>query len=307
MGTKSTAPFVSVVIPTHGRPERLVPCLEALAVQDLPRERFEVIIVDDGSPVPPTDAVMAVSDRIETALIRQSQTGPAGARNTGAARARGELLVFTDDDCVPDRSWLRTLCETASRAPGAGVGGLTVNLLVGNPCSAASQMLIDYLYETFNRDPDDARFFASNNLALPTASFRRLGGFSETFPLPAGEDRELCDRWHHAGLRLVYTPDAMNGHQHALDLASFWRQHFRYGRGAHEFRRIRSQRGEGVGFEGISFYARLILRPFSRATWTRALALSGLLLLSQVGNTAGFLWELAREPMRKSTANEERT
>lgn len=303
----STAPFVSVVIPTHGRPERLASCLEALAVQDLPRERFEVIAVDDGSPVTPTDAVKAVADRIDTALIRQSQTGPAGARNTGAARARGELLVFTDDDCVPDRDWLRGICEAACRVPGAGVGGSTRNLLVDNPFSAASQMLIDYLYETFNRDPDDAIFFASNNMALPTAAFRRLGGFCETFPLPAGEDRELCDRWRHAGLRLVYAADATVGHQHALDLASFWRQHFRYGRGALEFRRIRSQRGEGVGFEGISFYTRLILRPFSHTTWARALAISGLLFVSQVANTAGFLWQLALEPRRKPRVNEERT
>ncbi len=305
--TTRAAPDVSVVIPTHGRPERLARCLEALAEQDLPRDRFEVIVVDDGSPVSPTDAVDSVAGRIETQLLRQPQSGPAGARNTGAARARGGLLAFTDDDCVPDRGWLRVLHETAAATPGAGVGGYTRNLLTGNLCSAASQLLIDYLYERFNRNPEDATFFASNNLALPTESFRRLGGFAETFPLPAGEDRELCDRWRYEGLRLVYAPEATIGHQHALDLAHFWRQHFRYGRGAHEFRRIRMQRGEGVGFEGLSFYTRLIAFPFSRAAWPRALALSGLLFLSQVANTAGFLWQLAVEARRNPRTNEERT
>jgi glycosyltransferase involved in cell wall biosynthesis len=303
----ANTPFLSVVIPTHDRPERLASCLEALARQDLPKQRFEVIVVDDGSPRSPTQAVEAVGDRLQTTLLRQARSGPAGARNAGAGRARGALLAFTDDDCEPAPGWLTALADAASRAPGAGIGGFTHNVLVDNLFSSASQMLVDHLYDVFNPDPDDARFFTSNNLALPTEAFRQLGGFAESFPLPAGEDRELCDRWRHAGLRLTFAPTALIDHLHALDLMGFLRQHFRYGRGAQEFRRLRAQRGERVDFEGVSFYLRLILRPFSREPFARALALSGLLFVTQVANTAGFLWQHAVMKREDSRMTAERS
>jgi GT2 family glycosyltransferase len=92
---------------------------------------------------------------------------------------------------------------------------------------------------------------------------RAGGGFDETFT--TSEDREVCDRWLARGLRLVYAPDAVVHHAHALTLRSLWRQHFGYGRGARRFHLARAARGAG-GFrpEG-SFYLKLLRASLSRS------------------------------------------
>ena len=91
----------SIVIPTRNRPHAVERCLDALAAQTLPPGSFEVIVVDDGGePSLALDPTRWAS-KFELKVIRQNNTGPAGARNRGVAVARGEFLAFTDDDCLP--------------------------------------------------------------------------------------------------------------------------------------------------------------------------------------------------------------
>ncbi|HEV2763340.1 MAG TPA: glycosyltransferase, partial [Pyrinomonadaceae bacterium] len=218
-------PFFSVVVPTRARPAQLAACLDALARQEYPRERFEVVVVNDGGPEP-SEVFERFAGRLDATLVTQKHAGPAAARNTGARRARAPFLAFTDDDCRPDPVWLKALEARLRDAPGAAVGGRTVNALPRNLFSTASQSLTEYLYEYFDAAEGRAAFFTSNNLALSSELFRAVGGFDESFPLAAGEDRELCDRWRARGHRLTYAPDAVVRHAHALTLRSFCRQHF---------------------------------------------------------------------------------
>jgi GT2 family glycosyltransferase len=287
-------PPFSIVVPTYRRPERLASCLRALAQLDYPRDRFEVIVVDDGSGAPPAPWAAEIPPSLDVTMISQAHAGPATARNTGAARARGDYLAFTDDDCMPEAGWLRGLAARA--APGADqvLGGRTVNALADNPYSSATQLLLDYLYE-WHAEHGGAAFFPSNNLAVPTALFRARGGFDVGFPLAAGEDREFCHRWARAGGRLVYAPDAVVRHRHHLTLASFWRQHVNYGRGALRFHRLRarSDGGRGAGTP-LSFYLRLIAYPMGRARGRRRLTLTALLSLAQIATAAGYWRERLR-------------
>jgi len=284
-------PFLSVVIPTHQRPAQLSCCLEALSHQNYPHDRFSVIVVDDGSSSPPSDVIRETRDRLAVDLIQQPHAGPAAARNTGAQRARGDLLVFTDDDCTPDPGWLRALASAHLETPNAALGGFTVNALAGNVYSEASQLLIDYLYACFNADPTSARFVTSNNFAVPSEAFREIGGFSTDFPLAAGEDRELCDRWVAKGQSIRYVPGARVEHHHGLTPRRFLRQHFGYGRGAFQFRRARAQRGASTRVEPLRFYVDLLRYPFSRLHPRRAFMTSGLFFVSQAANAAGYFWE----------------
>ena len=71
-----------------------------------PQDRFEVIVVDDGSEPPMDSVVSFFRDRLELVLLSQANSGPAAARNTGAAQAKGKFLAFTDDDCTPAPDWL---------------------------------------------------------------------------------------------------------------------------------------------------------------------------------------------------------
>ena len=285
-------PTFSIVIPTYNRPAQLNVCLQACARLDYPDDRFEVIVVDDGG----SSSLDAMAARfhgvLKLKLLRQENAGPAAARNKGASEATGEYLAFTDDDCAPESNWLQELASQFSVSPDCVVGGQTINALSDNIYSTASQLLISYLYSYYNATPDQARFFTSNNLALPADRFRSVGGFDTSYPLAAGEDRELCDRWLHLGHRMAYAQGAMVYHAHPLTFTTFLRQHFHYGRGAYCFHQIRARRGNRrIKIEPLSFYRNMLVYPFSRTRggWALILALS--LVIAQVANAAGFFFE----------------
>jgi len=281
----------SIIIPTYNRPERLTSCLEGLVELEYPHDSFEVIVVNDGGEMLLESTVFSFQKQLNLSLLTQPNSGPAKARNTGAMAAKGKFLVFTDDDCRPTADWLKNLEVRFAAIPDCLVGGRTVNALPDNVYSTASQKLIDYLYSYYNANPDQARFFASNNFALPTAYFHSIGGFDITFPLAAGEDREFCDRLLYQGYCMVYAPEVEVFHAHELTLRKFWRQQFNYGRGALRFQEISSQRGS-TQMQHPSFYFNLLMYPFSQeASGIKMLLIAALFLVSQVGIAAGLFWE----------------
>ncbi len=291
----STPPLYSIVIPTYNRPKQLASCLKAIDGLTYPRDRFEVIVIDDGSHSPLDAIVNPFSDRLAVRLITQPNSGPAIARNRGAAEAQGDFLAFTDDDCSPSPGWLDALADAFREAPDCGIGGKTINNLNDNLYSAASQLLLDYLYEYYNQGSYGAKFFASNNLAFPRKAFLNSGGFDSRYRRAAAEDRELCDRWISQGRRLRYTPDALVSHAHPLGLGTFCRQHFTYGRGAFFFHRMRDKRGGGpVGVEPLSFYLNMFTYPFKYAFVRHAMPISFLLMITQAANASGYFLEKVR-------------
>ena len=292
--TSTGAIAFSVVVPTRDRPAALGGCLESLAHLDYPRDQFEVVVVDDGGTISPRAAVDAFRHTIPIRLVTRAHGGPAAARNAGAAEARHPFLAFIDDDCRADAAWLTELARALDEDAGSMVGGRTVNALTRNAFSDASQTLVSYLYDYFNRDTP--RFFCSNNLAADRETFLAVGGFDSSFPFAAGEDRDLCDRWHFARHAMCYAPEALVHHLHDLDLRGFWRQHLRYGRAAAHYHELfASRRGRDVQVEPAQFYVDLVRRPFRDGMPpARALTCAGLLLVSQIANAGGFVYERYR-------------
>jgi glycosyltransferase involved in cell wall biosynthesis len=282
-------PIFSIIIPTYERHAQLATCLQSLTRLDYPLEKFEVIVVDDGGVRSLEGVIEEFRGRLDVRLFTQKNTGPAGARNYGAAQARGKFLAFTDDDCEPDNAWLRALSSYFDRTPERLIGGRTLNALSLNPYSETSQMIIEVVYAHFNADPNDARFFASNNFALSAECFREMKGFNKSFA--TSEDREFCDRWLARGFSMTYAPEATIHHAHDLTLSALWRQHFAYGRGALRFHRARSANENGRFKPDINFYRKLLRASASRAPKTRAVQLTALLFWSQLANAAGFFYE----------------
>jgi GT2 family glycosyltransferase len=293
-------PDLSVIVTTYERPQQLARLLRTLAAQDYPKDRFEVIVVNDGGAENLSPIILRFEPDLQMRLIQQQNRGPGAARNAGVAEALGDVIVFTDDDCEPEPGWLKALGSGAGSYRGCLLGGKTVLGLPGNLCSAASQLVVDIVYDFYNADPENARFFASNNMALPAEAFRSIGGFDARFRI-ASEDRDLCERWRLAGRRMVFLPDAVVQHSHRLTLAGFVRQHFRYGRGAALFRREHLSRGsEGLRLL-LSFHRhwyRWLARPWRERAGVPALTLTLLLLIWQAANLAGFLygWLMDRDP-----------
>jgi GT2 family glycosyltransferase len=259
--TAASAPFVSVIIPTYRRPAALERCLASLAAQDYAHDRFEVIVVEDGGTESPVG--WTTPSGICVTRLPVPHGGPAVARNRGAEVARGELLLFIDDDCTADARWLSTMVAQAGTHADAAIGGQVTNAVPDNRYARASQTLITFLYQYYHEKRQGLLpFFTTNNLCIRAEPFHRQGGFDAAFAF-ASEDRDWCDRWVQTGGQLVYAPDAVVHHAPQLSFTGFVRQHFRYGEGAWQFHRARARRSpQSMEIEPFDFYAGMLRAPF---------------------------------------------
>ena len=203
----SAAPVASVIVPSYNRPDTLMRCLESLARQSFPPERFEVIVIDDGSLQPLSAPATLAPGGTPVVFVRQTNTGPAGARNRGLAEARGEYVAFIDDDCQADARWLEILIAALRSRPGAAVGGTVVNALDRNPFAEASQILVSFVRDYYRRRR--ARGSSPRTISFPREALSASGGFADSTPAQppktvscaiGGMRRDArCDRRRSAG------------------------------------------------------------------------------------------------------------
>ena len=282
-------PFISVIIPTYNRPARLEKCLQALYGQTFEKP-WEVIVVDDGSA---TDLYAVVENKEwvhPIQLIVQENKGPAAARNTGVKHASGEYLAFLDDDCEPEPQWLHHLSGRVRK--GVLVGGKTENLVKGNLYSEVSQALVAYLYESFKGTP--WYFYTSNNFLVDKLTFLEVGGFDESFPTSAGEDREFCARWRNLGFKMHYASEAVIGHAHEMSFVTFWKLHFKYGGAASHLMRKLQEMGIQPLKPNLTFYMSLFSFVGNRTELSliQKVQSNSLLMISQMAAFLG--WSLSK-------------
>ena len=278
--------LISVIVPTQDRPAALRRCLDALTAQTV-ADRLDVVVVDDASlAVREVDEVVRLHPRAR--LIRRAGGGPAAARNTGVENARGALVCFTDDDCVPHPDWAERLAEALQRGAVAAAG---VTFSGGGVLADASEMLAHAPAGTDPGAEADLLFAPSNNLACT----RQLVGsirFDESYTGAAGEDRDWCARLRAAGHDLRLAPNAFVVHGQELTLGRFMRQNFRYGHGAYRFHRGGSVRRP---LEAPAFYVALLRRAFRHSV-----SVGLLVAAAQLATVAGFTfaWAGARRGRR---------
>jgi glycosyltransferase involved in cell wall biosynthesis len=266
--------------------------LQSLADLDYPDNRFEVIVVDDGSKISLKTVVKPLQNQLNLTLIPQANAGPATARNTGAKQAQGKFLAFIDDDCTPANNWLQVLETYLIAHANDLIGGCIINALSENIYATASQALLDYIYASYQNKTKFPQFFTSNNIALSAENFWAIGGFDTNFPLAAAEDREFCDRLLSHNYKMRYAPESIVYHAHHLTLKTFYRQHFNYGRGAFLFHKTYSQRHpQQKSIQSWSFYLKLITYPLTKQYAQAAVLLCFLILLSQIATTFGMVTE----------------
>lgn len=212
---------VSVIVPTRNRPEALRQCLLALAAQDMPLNKFEVLVCDDGSD----EDVRSVAEQAQqTGLriryLRQTPRGPATARNLGIRHAEAEIVAMTDSDTLPDRAWLRNLVEALNAHPEAvGVEG---KVYAEN----------DGEFGPLGEGPTNLTggVFLTCNCAYRREALFQAGGFDESFPYPAYEDTDLAARTEQLG-KILWQPNAVVLHpQRPLTLRAVWKKlhHWEY-------------------------------------------------------------------------------
>ncbi len=226
---------ISVVLPTHLRNDVLALTLEAYQRQTLPRERFEVVVVEDGPPGHAEAVTRAAGFRY---LDAPHAPGPAGARNLGAAAAVAELILFAGDDMVPAPDLLERHLWAHEAEPGGAVLGHVrwhpdcgITPFMRHVVERGGQFSFHSI-----ADPERCsyRFFYTSNLSL-AASWLRLERFDESFSGATTEDVELGYRLARRGLVIRYRPEALVLHHHHLEERSYCQRMERAGEAVARF------------------------------------------------------------------------
>jgi GT2 family glycosyltransferase len=206
------APKFSIIVPTHKRADALRLTLDALLATDYPRDRFEIIVVDDGNDRATREVIESVQGGpVSVRLLAGRGAGAAAARNDGANAADGDLLVFVDDDIVAPPDHLTAQLDVRA-AHGECISGadwweFTPEVAADLRSSPAGRYRL--AVEASYRRPDpDNRWTAPPGLATAHMTLRRslfdeLGGFDERFPRAGVEDWEFCLRATDRGCKLV--------------------------------------------------------------------------------------------------------
>jgi len=211
---------VSVVIPTYNRSASLQRLLRALGSSAVPAGGMEVVVVDDGS----TDATTHVAAQAEVHCLTQPNYGPAAARERGWRSSTGEIVVFLDDDVVPEPEAIVRMVEALDDADGIGAAIMPLN---PDPL-IAHYMHVDGLVDHNVRD-GEVRWLITAAAAFKRSALERVGGFDLTFPRAAGEDVDLTLRLIEAGFRLRLETSAIVRHDHRSRFRQLLGTCYRYG------------------------------------------------------------------------------
>jgi cellulose synthase/poly-beta-1,6-N-acetylglucosamine synthase-like glycosyltransferase len=203
-GLRRELPFVSVIVPHFQDLAGLELCLAALEFQTYPRDRFEVVVADNNSPVG-LDAVRAVTrDRASLVLVAQKGAGP--ARNGAVEASCGDVLAFIDSDCVAETNWLSEGVKALGHYE--LVGG-RVRVLVSDPLKMTASEAFERVFAfDFKTYIEKKGFTGAGNMFCRRELFDRVGGFGVGF----SEDVEWSRRAVASGARLGYAPAAALGH-----------------------------------------------------------------------------------------------
>jgi len=239
-------PRASIVIPAYNAERLIARVLNACLAQDL---TADVIVVDDGS----SDRTSEIVRRYPVQYVYQANQGPAQARNTGWRMARGDIICFTDSDCVPAPDWVSRLVERHVSPQIAGVGG---TYDIANPGNLLATCVQEEIVQRHLGMPEYVDFLGSFNVAYRRDVLEEVGGFDTSYQSASGEDNDLAYRVARRGYRLVFTRDAKVSHYHPENLWRYLRQQFWHGYWRMKLYREHPRMARGDVYGGILDFLR---------------------------------------------------
>jgi len=223
---------VSVVVSTYNRLALLSELLDALGRQTLPPERFEVIVVDDGSATPAAPALEKRKDSYRLTVFTQANAGAAAARHAGVLKAQGDVVVITDDDMMVGPDFLAEHLKAHEAGYTLVLGQIAAEETLGEkPLFERFHALqLARFVRRFSEHPTEVRgvMVCTGNVSFRRVDYLAVGGFDRE--LGRSEDRELGVRLQKAGARLYFAEHArtVNRSDHT-DLGVWMKRNFLYG------------------------------------------------------------------------------
>jgi glycosyltransferase involved in cell wall biosynthesis len=259
---------VSVVIPAYNAQQTIAEAVEQSVAQAKGPMEVEVVVVDDGS----VDDTAKIAESAGATVIKQENAGPAAARNRGWKSATGQVICFTDSDCVPMSGWLENLLDGfRDRQVGAVAGSYEI----ANTGSWLAHWVHQEIMERHKRMPPFVRAFGSYNVAILEAT----GGFDPKYRQASGEDNDLSYRIIKKGWRIAFRPQAKVAHHHPERVWKYLLEQYRHGfwraklykahpdmTGGDDYTRVRD-RIEPILVLGILGFALLAVLGITRFMW----------------------------------------
>lgn len=237
-------PYLTVIIPTYNRAEKLDRSLAYLFEQDMAHESYEVIVVDDGS-MDETDKVLKAwkENWPQLSTLHQSNSGQALARNRAIKKAQGQVLLMCQDDIYASPGFLKEHVKFHQENPESSMAclGLTEWWPDSEPSAYMKWLTHNGPQFAYNKlTPEESVthwFFYTSNISLKTQVLKE-NLFNEDFQTYGWEDIELGYRLMSKGLELIYQPVALAWHDHPMTPDSLKKRMLAIGAGAHKFEKI---------------------------------------------------------------------
>ena len=233
--------IISIVVPTYNRNAHLAATLESILLSDSAGfKEIEVIVVDDGSPVPvgPILETLRVGSAFSLRAIRQENAGPAAARNTGFRASRGDIVLFVDDDIICPPVLVRRHVEAHRSRPGSVIYG-PYPYVRPQPVTRFSKYVetLGYLDEATSSEKDflETAFIASGHISVERRLFDcEQGVYRDDLYTPVAEEYELAWRLKNRGIPTLLATRINALHNRPVELGAMSRQAYTHGRGCAE-------------------------------------------------------------------------
>ena len=205
-------PYVSIIIPTIYRKDKLKNCLTSLKKLDYPKSLLEIIVVDNGCSDGTSE--MITKEFNDVKLFKEPRRGVSFARNTGVLNSKGEIIAFLDDDCQVNKDWLKKICPNFLHKDVIGVGGPVILRL--DQVQMHPKLLEGFLEFSQFLISDSRRYvihLSGANMAFKRKAFK-LTFFDPKLGPPKAflEDFDFCATLHNLGFKLIYEPSAIVYH-----------------------------------------------------------------------------------------------
>lgn len=212
--------MISVIIPVYNGEKTLTRCLNSLESQTIPRDEYEIIVVNDGSK----DDTRKVAEGFNVTVLSQENQGPAAARNLGVKMAQGDIVLFIDADCSAAPNWIEEMTKPFSNPDIVGVKG-TYKTTQKALIARFVQIEYEEKYERMKKYTY-IDFVDTYSAGFRKNVFQKYGGYNTSFPTATVEDQEFSFRLAKDGHMMLFQPEAFVYHLHQSTLKGYMRRKY---------------------------------------------------------------------------------